>query len=591
MSVDSTSVWWSAARQGDVETLKALLTSHPEAAAWQADDACTALHYAAFAGAEDAVSLLLKSGSDPNAQDATGHSPLHYAAFAGHDSVFLLLTQAGSDPAAVDDSLTTMLHAAAAGGDESIVNAVLAEGIGADTANLYGELPVHRAAQRNRLDIVKQLLALGNNAHPSDRYGMSLLHKAAIGGAVETAMWLLDQGFDATLGDRVGDAPLHSAASLGRLEMVKAFLNRGLPVDVRNHEDATPLHHATAAGHNDVVTFLLQFGANSSAVDALGRTPLHAAAIRGHADVIACLNAAQALLDLEDTGKRRAVDLAALYGRTRAWEALASRQSKAHPQLTPTDTKAIINRPIAHGELMAWYLGHSGWAVRTKGHLFVLDYAPGEPEDEESSLLNGRIDPEEWGALTVIVLTSHHHADHFDRRTLQWEHTPLRRVYGWDAPQALPGFRFTDQEFKQIGNVVIASIPATDAGSAFLIEADGVSFYHAGDHAAGQIPIEPEFSEGVEWLADQFAPIQAAFLPIFGCGLPSPETLREGNAFTIEQLKPEAVFPMHIGWTSAFYRQFGQWIRESDLNVGVGIPDQHGDRFRVRHGIIEQVWT
>ncbi|MBE0635279.1 MBL fold metallo-hydrolase, partial [Candidatus Bipolaricaulota bacterium] len=292
-----------------------------------------------------------------------------------------------------------------------------------------------------------------------------------------------------------------------------------------------------------------------------------------------------------DVNGHRPVDLAAFYGRTEAWTALALAQTESSNEITPTSVKALIGKSISHGEMMAWYLGHSGWAIRTQNHLFILDYAPGEPEREDASLVNGRIDLSEWGDLTVIVVATHHHGDHFDRRILEWDHPRLRRVYGWDAPQDLAGFRFTGQEFKRIGDVVIASIPATDAGSAFLIEADGVSFFHAGDHAAGHAPIEPEFSESIEWLADQFAPIQAAFLPVFGCGLPSPDTLRAGNGFTIEKLNPDAVFPMHIGWTSHLYRDFERWVRESNQDVGLGIADQPGDRFLIRNGTIEQIWV
>jgi len=590
MPADANLTIWSAARQGDLESLQTMLADSPDAIHQQADDGCTALHYAAFGGSNEAVALLLEAGSDPNARAFAGHTPLHYAAFAGHSDVFRRLQAAGSNVHAVDDSLTTMLHGAAASGATDIVEALLAEGVPADIANLYGELPVHRAAQHNQLAIVQRLLDLGTDPNPIDRYGMSVLHKAAIGGAVETASWLLDKDFDSMADDIVGDTPMHSAASIGRLPMAECLLDRDLSPDVRNHDEATPLHNAAIAGHADIVTLLLERSADASATDVLGRTPLHLAALRGHTDIVRSLAAIEETKAAADVNGHRPVELAAFYGRTAAWEMLASDQAKASSELTPATVKTIVGRSVPQGEMMAWYLGHSGWAVRTQRHLFIIDYAPGEPEREDASLINGRIDPAEWGNLTVFVIATHHHGDHFDLRILEWDHPSLRRVYGWDAPEEMAGFRFTDQEFKRIGNVVVASIPSTDAGSAFLIEVDGVSFYHAGDHAAGNVPIEPEFSEGIDWLADQFAPIQAAFLPVFGCGLPSPDTLRAGNAYTIEKLSPDAALPMHIGWTSHFYRQFERWARESSLDVGLGIADQPGDRFLIRNGTIEQIW-
>ena len=590
MSADTASTIWSAAREGDLETLRVLLADSSQAVHQQADDGCTPLHYAAFGGATAAVTLLLDSGSDPNARAFAGHTPLHFAAFGGHADVFQQLRATGSDSHAVDDSLTSMLHAAAASGNKAIVDALLAEGLSPDTANVYGELPVHRAAQRDHLALVQRLLDLGTDPNPVDRYSMTLLHKAAVGGAVETANWLLDQGFDPSVGDLVGDTPMHSAAAIGQLPMIECLLDRGLTPDARNQDEATPLHNAAMTGHMNIVNVLLERGADTSATDVLNRTPLHLAALRGNREIAECLHQAAESEPGRDSLGYSPIELAALYGRTDTWETLSSHQPGAAVELAPISVKTLVDKSVSRGEMMAWYLGHSGWAVRTQHHLFILDYAPGEPEREDASLLNGRIDPSEWGDITTIVVTTHHHGDHFDRRILEWDHPRLRRVYGWDAPEDLASFRFTGQEFKRIGNVVIASIPATDAGSAFLIEADGVSFYHAGDHAAGGDPIEPAFSEGVDWLADQFAPIQAAFLPVFGCGLPSPDTLQAGNAFTIERLNPDAAFPMHIGWTSHFYRGFERWAKESDLDVGLGIADQPGDRFLVRNGTIEQVW-
>jgi len=440
MPADANLTIWSAARQGDLESLQTMLADSPDAIHQQADDGCTALHYAAFGGSNEAVALLLEAGSDPNARAFAGHTPLHYAAFAGHSDVFRRLQAAGSDVHAVDDSLTTMLHGAAASGATDIVEALLAEGVPADIANLYGELPVHRAAQHNQLAIVQRLLDLGTDPNPIDRYGMSVLHKAAIGGAVETASWLLDKDFDSMAGDIVGDTPMHSAASIGRLPMAECLLDRDLSPDVRNHDEATPLHNAAIAGHADIVTLLLERSADASATDVLGRTPLHLAALRGHTDIVRSLAAIEETKAAADVNGHRPVELAAFYGRTAAWEMLASDQAKASSELTPATVKTIVGRSVPQGEMMAWYLGHSGWAVRTQRHLFIIDYAPGEPEREDASLINGRIDPAEWGNLTVFVIATHHHGDHFDLRILEWDHPSLRRVYGWDAPEEMAGF-------------------------------------------------------------------------------------------------------------------------------------------------------
>ncbi len=576
---------WTLAAKGDVEGVKAALADDGKAAMQRAPDGGIALHHAAYGGSREILELLLRAGSDPMFRTTNGMTPLHYAAFGGQPGAFQRLLDEGADLHAVDDSLTTMLHGAASSGSMELVERLLGEGIQPDVANCYDERPVHRAAQQDRLAVVRKLLTLSAQQNPIDKYGMTLLHKAAVGGARETAAWLLDRGDDPGTGDLIGDTPLHAAASLGRRPYIDLSIECELSLDAVSKEGRTPLHCAAVGGHLEIVQLLMEQGCHADATDASKRTPLHLASALGRNECVRVLATSTAGSAGEDAHGCTPLDLAAHYGRTAAWRALATAESTSP---SPENVRELLSAPVQLGDLVAWYLGHSGWAVRTAQHLFILDYAPGEPEDAESSLLNGRINPEEWSDLTVVAVITHHHTDHFDRRVLDWEHPNLRVIYGWDAPEDLTGFRFEGRMTKRIGNVIVASAPATDAGSAFLIEADGVSFYHAGDHAASQAPPERDFSDSVAWFAEQFAPIQAAFLPVFGCGLPSPATLRAGNAFTIDQLQPEATFPMHIGWTAHFYREFAQWADEMKLRTHVAVAEFPGDRFLLSHGSLAE---
>jgi L-ascorbate metabolism protein UlaG (beta-lactamase superfamily) len=192
--------------------------------------------------------------------------------------------------------------------------------------------------------------------------------------------------------------------------------------------------------------------------------------------------------------------------------------------------------------------------------------------------------------LPITVFVTHHHGDHFAPRILDWaDGRDVRYVFGWDAPVETAGHRFLDAGHANVDGVGVTAIPSTDSGAAFLIEADGFRIYHAGDHAAAEIPPEPAFADGVVSLGERFAPVDVAFLPVFGCGLPSVASLRAGNDLTIDCLAPRAVFPMHVAWTGHFYREEKRRlepVRPGQQVVAVGVP---GDRCLYRAGRVLEV--
>jgi len=581
----------SAIQAQELDTCKQILDSSPLLS--EACDAAqqTGLHHAAFSGAREIASLLLERGADIGARTVVGYTPLHYAAFAGQEAVFEQLLEAGADIHALDDSQTTVLHAASVGGNMDIVQQALDAGIEPGALNLYEESPLHRAAQRNQLAVIQRLIDQGADPRPIDRYDLGLLHKAAIGGAEEVAAWLLDQGHDPEAKNTPGETPLHTAAEMGRENTVRLLIERGANVNCQTLERSTPLHAAAASGQVAMVEQLLEAGAESTARDDLGRTPLHVAAIRGHADSFPALIGAGISPTLEDAAGHRPIDLAMAYGRTAAIQALRN-QSKDKPVFDTRDVRALATRTVAPGEMMVWYLGHSGWALRTTNHWIVLDYAPGAPHADEDSLVNGRIRIEELSGTPITVMVTHHHQDHFDPRILGWKDSAdIRYVFGWTDTLDLPDTRVAGRETVEIDGLRVHAIPATDAGSAFLIEVDGLRIFHAGDHTSAEIPPETAFTEGLEWLAEGNAPVDAAFLPVFGCGLPETEELRAGNRYAIETLSAKTVFPMHIGWTGYFYRRFARWAKEVGIEASLGIADQPGDRFLVRRGTIKRIWS
>jgi ankyrin repeat protein/L-ascorbate metabolism protein UlaG (beta-lactamase superfamily) len=582
-----------ACRTGTIDEVRRLLDESPDLVNRpRPADGCSPLHCAAFGGQTEVVDELLRRAASVAARDRSGYTPLHYAAFAGSTGIARRLMDAGADPLASNDSRTTVLHAAAAGGALDLVEQLLDRGVPPDTPNLYGETPLHRAAQANRLDVVRRLMERGATIDPVDRYHLGPVQKAAIGGAVEALEWLVDSGCSLDERDLCGDTPLHGAAGIGRASATRWLLERGVDVDSKNAEGRTPLHAAARRGAADVVDALLARGADPNAVDALGQSPLHVAAASGRAESASLLIAAGSLLDAADAEDRTPLDLAATYARRSAYRALS--EYGARGRTSPAAVQALVARPAAQSELVIWYLGNSGWAVRSARRFLVIDYAPDGDNGEEACLPNGRVVAGALPGLPVTVLVTHHHADHFSPRILDWaEGRDVRYVFGWDAQVGTSGQRFLDAGHANVGGVRVTAIPSTDSGSAFLIEVDGFRIYHAGDHSAAEIPPEPAFADGVASLGERFAPVDLAFLPVFGCGLPSVASLRAGNDLAIDCLAPRAVFPMHVSWTGHFYREEKrrlEAVHPGQQVVAVGAP---GDRCLYRGGrILEGVpWS
>ena len=80
-----------AAKNGDLQKVKALLKDNPELVFSKDNNSRTPLYYAAAKGHKDVVELLLANKVEVNPKSIDGSTPLHEAAMAGHRDVVELL--------------------------------------------------------------------------------------------------------------------------------------------------------------------------------------------------------------------------------------------------------------------------------------------------------------------------------------------------------------------------------------------------------------------------------------------------------------------------------------------------------------------
>ena len=263
----------------------------------------TALHGAAYFGAEDAVRLLLDAGATLDAVDAEGQTALYHAASRGNARVCSLLLARGADVKAWDMDGDTALHIAAQCGHIAAIEVLVRAGAELDdAANTYHATPIALAVKKQQLDAVTKLLELGASANICDLLGNTPLISAVFDDNEPIARTLLPHT-DLRIMNCDGFNAFHSSAQHGRLTCFKLLLPHFIDdVDVRsvqarnvpgydnpnagNPHRCTALMFACQQGHHRIVRELLANGASRTVVDSDQFTPLMHSAAHGQ---LACL--------------------------------------------------------------------------------------------------------------------------------------------------------------------------------------------------------------------------------------------------------------------------------------------------------------
>ncbi|XP_045458809.1 ankyrin repeat domain-containing protein 49 [Melitaea cinxia] len=106
-------VLW-AAENGELETLRELLTKQPGLVHATDSDGYTPLHRAAYSNHVNVISYLLSVGANVGVKTELGWTPLHSACNWNNYASAARLLAAGSNPGALSDGGQTPLHLAAA---------------------------------------------------------------------------------------------------------------------------------------------------------------------------------------------------------------------------------------------------------------------------------------------------------------------------------------------------------------------------------------------------------------------------------------------------------------------------------------------
>lgn len=240
----------------------------------------------------------------------------------------------------------------------------------------------------------------------------------------------------------------------------------------------------------------------------------------------------------------------------------------------------LLEKKLEEKEAIIWYLGHSGWAIKTKSRLLIVDYVETESQPAKPSLTNGHINPSEIKDQHVFVFVTHDHADHYSQNIFDWEKSIKNIIYifGWQAGTRPNYLCIESSKRKKIDDMEILTIKSTDAGVGFLIKVDGLVIFHAGDHAHWGGSMGP-FTKEIDYLAKSEKEFDIVFLAIATGMEQRSESITKGVFYVIETLQPQVMFPMHAGGNEQLYKEFAQEAEKKKFKTNVHYAKSKGDRF------------
>ena len=230
------------------------------------------------------------------------------------------------------------------------------------------------------------------------------------------------------------------------------------------------------------------------------------------------------------------------------------------------------------------YLQHSGWIVRTRTHVLVFDYVERLPSGVAlPSWL--KVNADAFGDRRVVVFVSHGHPDHFDPGIREWARTRPDIQFVTGAPDIeLPGATIMKpRESWSSQGLVVKTTGSTDEGVGFLVSVDGVTLYHAGDHARWVEALDRDFMAEIQWLKDAGPRIDVAFFPIATGAACEPRlAIRDGVRAAALELLPRVLIPMHVGCPDRLelYARFRADVEPRLPSTQVMSPAQLGQAFR-----------
>lgn len=553
---------------GDVEIMK-LMVGKGAKVNTSTDEGFTPLHTAASYGRTDAMKFLIENGADINAVTQDGDQPLAWAIGRNSYGTAEYLISRGADVNHKDKDGFTALHDAVGRGNMAVVRLLVDKGADVNACTPAGFVPLSYAAwANNAAEMGKFLILKGADVNPDP----------------------CKNNKSCTCGPNF-NTPLHAACTMGKADLVEILVSNGAKVNLFSNNGLTPLHNAVNSGNIDAVTTLLDHGAflNVKEKDQ-GCTELHLAAAMGYGDIASLLMEKGSCPAMKDNNGKTPLDYAFYYGQKQiGYEMLASGgdDSRLQDYINP---EFPLSKSMGTGEATVWYLGGSGWAIKTQNHLLVIDYAedPRAGKPDHPCLASGCIDTAEIKNQHLTVFSTHSHEDHFNKSIFDWKNAnpDINYVLCFIPQGVTDNYTYIPPNIEaEVDGMNIYVNKSTDSGGGYLVEVDGLVIFHMGDHANGDDALSPAYTKEIDLIAEKNKNIDIVFGPIRGCSLGTPEQVKNGTYYTLQKLNPALFVPMHAGIYPYGFKAFAEQAKEDGMTSAMKYAIIKGDRFEYKKAL------
>ena len=373
----------------------------------------TALMKACWMGNEDAISVLLNAGADPNIAHADGNTCLYNAVqrYCSKDVLKAIINH-GADVNATNKANNTALGCACSEGNIDAINVLLQAGADTNIASTDGNTCHYDAVRKGcSKDVLEAIIKRGADVNATSKSNETALLNACWMGNENAISVLLNAGADPNIASADGYISLHGAIKKGcSKEVIEAIISHGADVNATNKANDTALRYACSEGNIDTFNVLLQAGADTNIASANGNTLLYDAVTTG-----CCKDVLQAIIshgaDVNATNKNNETALmkACWTGNEGAISVLLN--AGADPNIAHADGDTCLHgavRKRCSKEVLETIVNHGADVNATnKNDITALMIACGQGnKDAINILLNAAADPNAYVPHCRVTIPS-----------------------------------------------------------------------------------------------------------------------------------------------------------------------------------------